>query len=53
MDVKGAIDHLSKGQLLRRMVELGIDGELVTWTGSFLTDRKVQLVIDWHASAQL
>ena len=48
MDVKGAFDHVSKGQLLRRMVELGIDGDLVTWTGSFLTDRKIQLVIDGH-----
>ena len=48
MDVKGAFDHVSKGQLLTRMIELGIDGDLVTWTGSFLTDRRVQLVIDGH-----
>lgn len=48
MDVKGAFDHVSKGQLLTRMIELGIDGDLVTWTSSFLTVRKVQLVIDGH-----
>ena len=48
MDVKGAFDHVSKGQLLTQMVELGIDGDLVTWTGSFLTDQKIQLVIDGH-----
>ncbi len=48
MDVKGAFDHVSKGQLLTRMIELGIDGDLMTWTGSFLTDRRVQLVIDGH-----
>ena len=30
------------------MIELGVDGNLVTWMGSFLTDRKVQLVIDGH-----
>ena len=48
MDVKGAFDHISKGQLLNRMIELDIDGDLVNWTGSFLTDRKVQLVIDGH-----
>ena len=48
MDLKGAFDHFSKGQLLTRIIELGIDGDLVTWTGSFLTDRKVQLVIDGH-----
>ena len=48
MDVKGAFDHVSKGQLLTRIIELGIDGDLVNWTGSFLIDRKVQLVIDGH-----
>ena len=48
MDVKGAFDCVSKGQLLMRMIELGVDGNLVTWTGSFLTDWKVQLVIDGH-----
>ena len=48
MDVKGAFDHVSKGQLLTQMIELGVDGNLVTWTGSFLIDRKVQLVIDGH-----
>ena len=30
------------------MVELGIDSDLVTWMGSFLTDQKIQLVIDGH-----
>ena len=30
MDVKRAFNHVSKGQLLRRMVELGIDGDLVS-----------------------
>ena len=49
MDVKGAFDNVSKGQLLNRMIELRIDGELVAWTGSFLLDQKVQLV----TSAQL
>ena len=48
IDVKGAFDHISKGQLLSRMIELGIDGDFVTWTDLFLTDRKIQLVIDGH-----
>ena len=52
MDVKGAFDHVSKGQLIARMVELGIDGDSVLWTRSFLTDRKVQLVIDGHESRE-
>lgn len=46
MDVKGAFDHVSKGQLIKRMMELGVDGDLIRWTKSFLTDRTVQLVID-------
>ncbi len=37
MDVKGAFDHVSKGQLLTQIIELGVDANLVTWTGSFLT----------------
>ena len=48
MDVKGAFDHVSKSQLLTRMIDLGIDTDLVAWTKSFLTDRKIQLVIDGH-----
>lgn len=29
MDIKGAFDHVSKGHLLRQMIELGIDSDLV------------------------
>lgn len=45
MDVKGAFDHVSRSQLLKRMVELGIDGDLVAWTRSFLTGRKIRLLL--------
>ena len=48
IDVKKAFDHVLKGQLFNQMIELGIDGDLVTWIGFFLTDQKVQLVIDGH-----
>ena len=34
------------------MIKLGIDGDLVAWTKSFLTDRKVQLVIDGHENKE-
>lgn len=30
------------------MIKLGVDGDLIRWTQSFLTDLKVQLVIDGH-----
>ena len=36
MDVKGAFDHVLRSQLLKRMIDLGIDGDLVAWTKSFL-----------------
>lgn len=52
MDVKGAFDHVSRSQLLKRMIELGIDGDLVACTRSFLTDRKIQLVIDGHKNEE-
>lgn len=48
MDVKEVFDHVSRSQLLTRMIDLGIDSDLVASTKSFLTDRKVQLVIDGH-----
>ena len=52
MDVKGAFDHVSKRQLISCMVELGADGDLVLWTKSFLTDRKVQLIIDGYENRE-
>lgn len=52
MDVKGAFDHVSKTKLVERMMELGIDGDLIRWTRSFLTDRRVQLVINGHTNRE-
>lgn len=48
LDVKGAFDHVDPTGLVRRMGELGIDGDLVCWVWSFLANCKVQLVIDGH-----
>lgn len=52
MDVKGAFNHVSRSQLLRRIIELGINGVLVAWTRSFLTDRKIQIIIDGHENKE-
>ena len=52
MDVKGAFDHVAKNQLISQMAELDIDGDLIRWTRSFLTDRKIQLIIDGHANQE-
>lgn len=46
IDVKSAFDYVSRGQFLTQMIELRSDKDLVTWTKSFLTNRKVQLVIN-------
>lgn len=52
MDVKGAFNHVSKGQLIARMMKMGVDRDLIKWTKSFLTDCKVQLVIDGHENLE-
>lgn len=41
IDIKEAFDHVSKQQFLTQMIELRIDGDLVTWTDFILIDRKV------------
>ena len=50
--MKGAFDHVAKNQLMSRMLELEIDEDLIRWTESFLTDRKLQLVIDGHTNQE-
>jgi len=46
MDVKSAFNNVSKALLGRRMETLGIEPDLVQWTGSFMSDRQVKLVLD-------
>ena len=46
MDIKDAFNHISKAQLITQIIELVIDGDFVTWTSSFLTKQKVQLIIN-------
>lgn len=48
IDVKRAFDYVSNTRMVERMIELGIDGDIIRWTQSFLTDQGVQLVIDGH-----
>lgn len=46
MDVKGVFDHVLKWQLISRIFKLGVDRDLVLCTKSFLTNWKVQVIID-------
>ena len=52
MDVKGAFDHVNCERLKSRMQGMGLDKNLTMWVGSFLTDRRLQLVIDGHCSTE-
>ena len=46
MDVKSAFNNVSRPILSRRLGELGIEPDLVRWTDSFMSDRKVRLVLE-------
>lgn len=46
LDVKGAYDRVNKRQLLLRMIEVGIAGNIVRWVESFMSDRRAMLVMD-------
>lgn len=47
MDVKRTFNHISRNRLRRKMDPLGADGDLVRWTGSFISESKVR-VVDCH-----
>ena len=60
MDVQSAFNNTSRELLAKRLEELGVEADLVRWTISFMTNRKVKLVLDgveggtrgenWHPS---
>jgi hypothetical protein len=41
MDVKGAFPHVAKGNLIKRMEDMGFEVDLVRWVESFMEERKV------------
>jgi len=46
MDVKGAFPHVAKGNLIKRMEEMGFKADLVRWVESFMEERKVIMLMD-------
>ena len=46
MDVKSAFNNVDKTFLGKRMENLGVEADLIRWTMSFMTDRRVKLVLD-------
>lgn len=48
MDVKGALHYVSRNHLLRTLKGMGVDGDLIKSTESFMYDRSEGLSIDSH-----
>jgi len=46
MDVKSAFNNVDKTFLGKRMEQLGLEADLICWTMSFMSDRRVKLVLD-------
>jgi len=46
MDVKSAFNNVSRGHLVGRMMTPGVESDLIRWTESLVSDRKVQLVLN-------
>ena len=46
MDANSAFNTVSKAHLGRRMEGFGVEADLIRWTGSFMSDRQVKLVLD-------
>ena len=50
VDIKGAFDHVSKNQMLRICIRLGLLRNLIQWIASFLSDRQIALAFDTEIS---
>jgi len=46
MDVKGAFPHVAKGNLIKRIEEMGFEADLVRWVESFMEERRVIMSMD-------
>lgn len=48
IDVKRTLYHVSRNKIMRKMNVLGADEDLVRWMRSFMSERRVSLVVDSH-----
>jgi hypothetical protein len=46
MDIKAAFPSVARGRLIHAMKAKKIDGDLIRWTESFLSERTVEMVIE-------
>jgi ribonuclease HI len=51
LDVKGAFDHVSKNQLLKKLKDLRLPISLIAWISTFLKDRLIRLSFDGQIEA--
>jgi hypothetical protein len=52
MDIKGAFDYVVGHELIEGLRDTGMDGDLVRWVASFLSNRRALLIIDGHAGKE-
>jgi hypothetical protein len=50
LDVSGAFDNVSHRRLLHNLRKRRVDGKIVRWMASFLSDRSTRIVIDGFTS---
>ncbi|EED23621.1 reverse transcriptase, putative [Talaromyces stipitatus ATCC 10500] len=53
MDIEGAFDHVILAKLVEVLREASVDGDLIHWVISFLSDWRVTLVIDGHMGKEV
>lgn len=53
LDVKGAFDHVCFINHFQRLKEMKEDRKLIEWVESFLSDRRLQFVIDGHCGNEI
>jgi hypothetical protein len=52
IDVIGAFDHVDPYKLSKAIEAAGLNNDLIRWTLSFLTDRRVSLIIDGYKAPE-
>ena len=56
LDIQAAYDTVWRAGLLRKLAKAAVEGYLVRWTQSFLTDRIAMLIaffLSWGVSARV
>jgi ribonuclease HI len=46
MDVKGAFPSVARGNLIKRMEDMGFEADICRWTESFMSDRRATIKMD-------